>query len=81
MMAEQDIRAEMSQLYARLLPNPETYKREARAYCDAALNRMRQQARSRPKIDQQATEDKAAVAAAVRGEQKDWQSRHLILAI
>jgi hypothetical protein len=65
-MAEANIHAEMRRLYENTFPDPATYRASAAAYVRKAIDRMHREAR-RPRIDLDATNDRLAVAQAVRG--------------
>jgi hypothetical protein len=65
-LAEQHIHAELRRLYENTFPDPATYRANAARYVHKALDRMHREAR-RPRIDLDATADRLAVAAAVRG--------------
>jgi len=64
-LAEKQVRFEMQRLYERTFMDPERYRSDCKKYVGKALEKM-YEAANRRRIDPEATQDRAAVAAAVR---------------
>jgi hypothetical protein len=64
--AERNIHAEMRRMWETAFPDPATYRANASAYVRKALDRMHREAR-RPRVDPDATADRLAVVAAMKG--------------
>src|SRR5262249_17388699 len=65
-LAEKQVRFEMQRLYERTFLDPESYRSDCKNYVGKALEKM-YEAANRRRIDPEATQDRAAVAHAVRG--------------